>query len=126
MKGMSTALQIESQTYLGSRVWVLPVVGATAYPLLVKAFILSVAAYQATDVPAAKALLAVGALACMARELAVPLVSLRALMQIRDSVEPNAPLLRRMLCLAFATPPAQTLCGFAADAVKIPPSWAWY
>jgi hypothetical protein len=62
----------------------------------------------------------------MSLELAVPLMALRALMRIRNGIEPNAPLVRRVLHLAFATAPAQTLSGFAADALGISPTWAWY
>jgi hypothetical protein len=123
---ISSRIAIERSTYLGPDIWALPVVGAIVYPLLVKGFILSVEAYKANDVLASKVVLAAVALAFMSLELAVPLMALRALMRIRDRVEPNAPLLRRVLHLAFATPPAQTLSGFAADAVGISPAWAWY
>lgn len=126
MTEISARAGMVQHTYLRPNVWTLPVVGAMVYPLLVKGFIVSVETYKPNDALVAKTVLAVVALVFMALELAVPLMALRALLKIRTSVEPNAPLLRRMLHFAFATPPAQTLSGFAADAVGIPPSWAWY
>lgn len=126
MTGISTRVATEQDTYIGPDVWALPVVGAVVYPLLVKGFIFSVEAYKANDVIASKVALALAALAFMSLELAVPLMALRALMRIRNSIEANAPLLRRVLHLAFATPPAQTLSGFAAGALGISPTWAWY
>jgi len=126
MTGISTPVAMKQDTYIGPDVWTLPVMGAIVYPLLVQGFILSVEAYKANDVVASKAVLAVGALVLMSLELAVPLMALRALMRIRNSIEPNAPLVRRVLHLAFATPPVQTLSGFAADGLGISPTWAWY
>jgi succinate dehydrogenase hydrophobic anchor subunit len=69
---------------------------------------------------------AAAALVLMGSVLAVPFVALRALMRIRNSIEPNAPLVRRVLHVAFATPPVLTVSGFATSALGIPLTWAWY
>jgi hypothetical protein len=126
MTGMSTRVVMEQDTYIGPDVWALPVVGAIVYPLLVNGFILSVQAYQANGIVASKVALAVGALVLMGLVLAVPCVALRALIGIRNSIEPNAPLVRRALHLSFATPPLITLSGFAAAGLGVSPTWAWY
>jgi len=126
MTGVSARVAMERDTYIGADVWALPVVGAIVYPLLVKGFILSVQAYKANDAVGSKVVLAVAALVLMSLVLAVPCVALRALIGIRNSIEPNAPLVRRALHLAFATPPLVTVSGFAADAVGVSPTWAWY
>jgi len=117
---------MERDTYIGPDVWTLPVVGAIVYPLLVQGFILSVQAYKASGVVASKVGLAAAALVLMGSVLAVPFVALRALIGIRNSIEPNAPLVRRVLHLVFATPPVLTVSGFAASDLGIPLTWAWY
>ena len=126
MTAISTRVAMKQDSYIGPDVWTAPVVGAIVYPLLVKGFILSVQAYQANGLVASKVGLAAAALVLMGSVLAVPVVALRALMGIRDSTEPNAPLVRRVLHLVFATPPVLTVSGFAASAADVPLSWAWY
>ena len=126
MTAISTQVALKQDTYIGPDVWVAPVVGAIVYPLLVKAFVLSVQAYEASGVVASKVVLAAAALVLMGSELAVPFLALRALMGIRNSIEPNAPLVRRVLHLAFATPPVVTVSGFAASALGVSETWAWY
>ena len=120
------AVTTKQGTYIGPYVWTLPVVGAIVYPLLVKGFVLSVQAYEANGVAASKVVLAAAALVLMGSVLAVPFVALRALIGIRNSIEPNAPLVRRILHLAFATPPVLTVTGFAASGLGVPLTWAWY
>jgi hypothetical protein len=126
MTAISTPVAMKQDTYIGPDVWTAPVVGAIVYPLLVKGFILSVQAYQADGVVASKVVLAAVALVLMGAELAVPFVALRALMRIRNSIEPNAPLVRRVLHLVFATPPLITVSGFATSALGVSLTWAWY
>ena len=125
MTGISTHVGMKQDAYVGPSVWALPVAGAILYPLLVRGFILSVQAYQANDIVASKVALAVAALALMGSELAVPFLALRALIGMRNSTEPNAPLIRRVLHLVFATPPLQTVIGFAASGSGLPEAWAW-
>jgi hypothetical protein len=117
---------MKRDTYIGPDVWTLPVAGAIVYPLLVQGFILSVQAYKANGVVASKVVMAVSALVLMSLVLAVPCVALRALFGIRNSIEPNAPLVRRVLHLVFATPPVLTVSGFAASGLGVPLTWAWY
>jgi hypothetical protein len=126
MTAISTPVAMKQDTFIGPGVWTAPVVGAIVYPLLVKGFILSVRAYQANGVVASKVVLAAAALVLMGSELAAPFVALRALMGIRNSIEPNAPLVRRVLHLVFATPPLITVSGFATSALGVPLTWAWY
>ena len=126
MTGISTPVAMKQDTYIGPDVWTAPVVGAIVYPLLVQGFILSVQAYKANGVVASKVVLAAAALVLMGSVLAVPCVALRALIGIRNSIEPNAPLVRRVLHLVFATPPVLTVSGFAASALGVPLTWAWY
>ena len=117
---------MKQDTYIGPDVWAAPVVGAIVYPLLVNGFVLSVEAYKANGVVASKVVLAAAALVLMGSVLAVPFVALRALIGIRNSTEPNAPLVRRVLHLVFATPPVLTVSGFAASALGVSATWAWY
>jgi hypothetical protein len=126
MTGISTPVAMKQDTYIGPDVWTVPVVGAIVYPLLVQGFILSVQAYKANGVVASKVVLAAAALVLMGSVLAVPFVALRALIGIRNSIEPNAPLVRRVLHLVFATPPVLTVSGFAASALGVSATWAWY
>ena len=126
MTAVSTHVAIKQGTYIGPDVWTAPVVGAIVYPLLVKGFILTVQAYQANSAVTLKVVLGAAALMLMGAELAVPFVALRALLGIRHSIEPNAPLVRRVLHLVFATPPLITVSGFATSALGVPLLWAWY
>ena len=126
MTAVSTPVAMKQGTYIGPDVWTAPVVGAIVYPLLVKGFILTVHSYQANDDVTPKVVLAAAALVFMAAELAVPFVAFRALLAIRNSIEPNAPLIRRVLHVVFATPPLITVTGFATSALGVPLTWAWY
>ena len=126
MTAVATRVAMKQDTYIGPDAWIAPVVGAIVYPLLVQGFILSVQAYKTTDAAASKVVLAAVALVLMGSELAVPFVALRALMGIRNSIEPNAPLVRRVLHLVFATPPVFTVIGFAASGLGVPQTWVWY
>jgi succinate dehydrogenase hydrophobic anchor subunit len=126
MTTISTPVAMKQDTYIGPDVWAAPVVGAIVYPLLVNGFVLSVEAYKANGVVASKVVLAAAALVLMGSVLAVPFVALRALIGIRNSTEPNAPLVRRVLHLVFATPPVLTVSGFAASALDVSATWAWY
>ena len=126
MTEIAARVAIKEDTYIGPDVWTVPVVGAIVYPLLMHGFILSVQAYKANDVVSSKVVWAVGALVLMSLVLAVPCVALRALFRIRNSTEPNAPLVRRVLHLVFATPPVVTLIGFAASGLGVSETWAWY
>jgi hypothetical protein len=126
MTGVSTRVAMEQDTYIGPDVWTLPVVGAIVYPLLVQGFVLSVQAYKTNGVVASKVVFAAAALVLMGSVLAVPFVALRALIGIQNSTEPNAPLVRRVLHLVFATPPVLTVSRFAASDLGVPLTWAWY
>jgi hypothetical protein len=106
---LDTRVAITRVTCIGPNVWTLPVVGAIAYPILLQGFSLSVQASKANGIVASKIALAACAVVLLSLAVAVPCVAFRALIGIRNSIEPNAPIVRRVLHLAFATSPLYVL-----------------
>lgn len=102
---------------VGSRAWLLPVVGAMVYPTLLRLFFLSVQASQTSGTVALKGVLAACAIALMGLAVGVPALALRALIGMRSDA--GSALVRRVLHAVVATPPLYILSSQIVWLLKI-------
>jgi hypothetical protein len=101
---------------VGSRAWLLPVMGAMVYPTLLRVFLLSAQVSQASGAVALKGVLAACSIALMGLAVGVPALALRALIGMRSD---GSALVRRVLHAAVATPPLYILSSQLAWLLKV-------
>lgn len=104
--------------YVSWKAWLAPVVGAMAYPLLLKVLFVA-AGWASTRAGVAGFAATLCAVVAAALALAMPAIALRGLLVLRKSTDRQAPRMRMILHFAFAGPPLYLLTAIPAAILAI-------